>query len=288
MRKAYAMPLHAVVFVALSLLMALSQQANAQAEPEVEVPNRPIWEAGLSAAGISSPAYPGAVETVRNGILLPWFVYRGPIFRAEGGTVGARLVKTKAIEFDVGFAAALGASSDDVEARRGMPDLGFQFEFGPRARFNLARPSPDSLIRLDLPLRGVFEINDGIKQRGVSFEPRLSYDERNLAGGFGVTASVSTVFGDRKFNDFLYGVPAEFATTTRPAYRGKAGLIATRLQLSVSHRLGNDVRLFAFARHDLSGNSANRDSPLHLTNGGTSYGLGFVWTIGRSSTMSAD
>ena len=264
----------------------------AQAEPDVEGKNRPVWEAGLAAIGAGSPAYPGASERVSRAIALPWFVYRGEVFRADGGTFGARVVKSQAVELDIGFAGALGASSDDVEVRKGMPDLGFQFEFGPRARFALATPTPDSVVRLEVPLRAVLEFKNGVKQRGATFEPRLSYANRELGGafgpGWGLTASASVVIGDRKLNQYLYGVDAAFATPTRKAYSAKSGIVSPRLQIALSHKLNNDVRLFGFTRYDFSGSSANKDSPLHVKNGGASFGLGAVWTIGRSSEMAGN
>lgn len=257
--------------------------AHAQAEPEVDVPNRPLWEAGVAGIGLSSPAYPGAEDRVSRGLVVPWFIYRGPVFRADGGTVGARVVRTPTVEFDVGFAGALGASSEDVKVREGMPDLGFQFEFGPRVRWNVARPSSDSVVRVELPVRAVFEAKGGLTHRGYAVEPRLSYADRDIGNGFGITASIGAVYGDRKFNEYLYGVPREFATRSRSAYAAKSGLITPRAQVSLSHRLTDDVRLFSFVRHDFSGSGANTDSPLHIKNGGTSFGLGLVWTLGRSS-----
>jgi len=257
------------------------------AEFEVAGNNRPLWEAGVAGFALGGPAYPGAADNVNRTIVVPWFIYRGPILRAAGGTVGARVMKTETFEFDVGFAAALGASSDDVAIRRGMPDLGFQFEFGPRARINLLRPTPDSVVRLDLPLRGVFEAKDGINARGISFEPRLSYADRNIGGGFGLTATAGAVFGDRKYTEFLYGVPNAFANANRPAYQAKAGLITTRLQFALTRQITPDVVVFGFARHDFSGNSANSDSPLHLKDGGTTFGLGVTWALGKSSEKGA-
>lgn len=273
---------------ALACGALLSAQVFAQTLPDTEGANRPLWEAGISGVGVSSPAYPGAEDRVSRGLALPWFVYRGPIFRADGDTVGARVVKTRTVEFDIGFAAALGASSDDVSVRQGMPDLGFQFEFGPRMRVNLARPTEDSIVRLDLPLRGVFEVDGGIRQRGVTFEPRLSYADRNIGGGWGVIASVGAVIGDRRVNEFLYGVPTEFATPTRAAYQAKSGMITPRVQFSVTHSLTEDLRFFLFTRYDFAGSGANRDSPLHVSDGGASYGLGAIWTLGRSARKAAD
>ena len=67
--------------------------------------------------------------------------YGKPVLRADGGSVGARVVKTRDVEFAIGFAGALSAKSRDVSVRQGMPDLGYMVEFGPRVRFNLARPT---------------------------------------------------------------------------------------------------------------------------------------------------
>ena len=266
----------------------LSSTANAQTEPDVETRDRPLWEAGVAGIGLSSPAYPGAADRSQRGLVIPWLIYRGPVFRVDGGTAGARVVKTEKVEFDIGFAGALGASSDDVELRKGMPDLGFLFEFGPRMRLNVARPSPNSVVRLDLPLRGVFEAEGGVNHRGFAFEPRIAYENREITPGWGLSASASVAIGDRKFNEYLYGVPTLFATPTRAGYTAKPGVITPRIQLTLSHKLTKDLRFFFFARSDFSGSGANRDSPLHVSNQGTSLGLGAVWTLGRSTQTQKD
>lgn len=275
----------------LALSITFSVTAFAQAEPDVESANRPVWEAGIAAFGGGSPAYPGAKERVSRAIALPWFVYRGDVFRADSGTFGARVAKLETVELDIGFAGALGASSDDVEVRKGMRDLGFQFEFGPRVRINMARPTENSVVRLELPLRAVFEAKDGIKHRGIAFEPRISYANREIGGGWGpgwgLTGSASVMVGDKKVNGYLYGVEPIFTTPTRNAYSAKSGIITPRAQVALSYKINNDVRLFGFTRYDFAGSSANKDSPLHIKDGGASFGLGAVWTIGRSATMAS-
>jgi outer membrane scaffolding protein for murein synthesis (MipA/OmpV family) len=72
------------------------------------------------------------------------------------------------------------------------------------------------------------------------------------------------IYGDQQFNQYLYGVPSEYATSSRSAYTAKAGLITPRAQLTLSHKLNSDVRMFAFSRTDFSGKGVNTDSPLHL------------------------
>lgn len=81
---------------------------------------------------------------------------------ADGGTFVARVAKTREVEFDLGFAGAVGARSRNVTVRQGMPALGYFIESGPRVRFNLAPPTSDPRVRLEVPLRGVFELKDGL------------------------------------------------------------------------------------------------------------------------------
>ena len=262
--------------------------SHAQSEPNVEGVQKPLWEAGLAGFGLTGPAYPGAADDVARGLVLPWFVYRGPVWRAAGGTVGARVAKNAFAEFDIGLSGALRASSDDVKVRSGMPELGFLLEFGPRAKLNLARPSQDSVVRLELPLRGVFEFNSGVNYRGLTFEPKLTYDNRDLGRGWGFSGSLGLIYGDQQFNQYLYGVSSQYATSSRSASTAKAGLITPRAQLTLSHKLNEDVRMFAFSRTDFSGKGVNSDSPLHLQERGTTLGLGIIWTIGRSSQMVND
>ena len=262
--------------------------SHAQSEPNVEGVQKPLWEAGLAGFGLTGPAYPGAADDVARGLVLPWFVYRGPVWRAAGGTVGARVTKNAFAEFDIGLSGALRASSEDVKVRSGMPELGFLLEFGPRAKLNLARPSQDSVVRLELPLRGVFEFNSGVNYRGLTFEPKLTYDNRDLGRGWGFSGSLGLIYGDQHFNQYLYGVSSQYAPSSRSAYTAKAGLITPRAQLTLSHKLNEDVRMFAFSRTDFSGKGVNSDSPLHLQERGNTLGLGLIWTIGRSSQMVND
>lgn len=270
------------------LSLSIFSVAYAQTEPDVEGVQKPLWEAGLAGFGLTGPAYPGAEDDVGRALALPWFIYRGPVWRAAGGTIGARVAKNAFAEFDIGLGGALRASSEDVNVREGMPDLGFLLEFGPRAKLNLARPSQESAVRLELPLRGVFEFNSGVYYRGLAFEPKLTYDNRDLGRGWGFSGSVGLIYGDQTFNQYLYGVPSQYATTSRSAYTAKAGLITPRAQLTLSHKLNEDVRMFAFTRTDFAGKGVNSSSPLHLQDQGTSVGAGLIWTLGRSSQMVSD
>jgi outer membrane scaffolding protein for murein synthesis (MipA/OmpV family) len=243
----------------------------------------PLWEAGLLGGVATSPSYPAAADRTARALVLPYLVYRGEVLRADRSGFGARLAHTDNLEFDVGFAASLPARSTDTEARREMPDLGTLIEFGPRLKMTLARLGPASRVRLEVPLRTVLEFNNGLHGQGVVFEPELIYETRDVGvAGWSMSASGSVVVGDRKLNNYFYGVAPQFATSTRAAYEAQAGLIATRLALSTSKDLNADVRVFGFVRLESYAGAANQSSPLHRQSSGASVGLALAWTLGRS------
>jgi outer membrane protein len=247
-----------------------------------QTPALPLWELGAFAGFAGTPAYPGSADRASRALVLPIFVYRGEVFRAERGNVGARLFSNDDAELDVGFAASLPATSDDLTSRKGMSDLGTLVEFGPRVKFTLARPAPGTRVRLELPLRAVLEFNGGVRQQGYAFEPELGLEVRDVGDGWSLGASASLVFGDKDLNSYFYGVPAPYATVARPAFDAQAGLIMSRWGLNVAKNLAPDVRVFGFVRHELLDGSANKASPLFQQSTGTSIGVGLLWTLARS------
>ena len=243
----------------------------------------PLWEAGVFGGAASTPAYPGADSRTSRALVIPYLIYRGEVLRSDRGGIGARVFRTADLELDVGFAGSLPANAKDTGARQGMSDLGTLVEFGPRIKWTLARPSPGSQLRLELPVRAVLEFNSGINGQGVAFEPELIHETRNIAGGWGLSASGSLVWGDRKLNNYFYGVTPPFANTNRPAFDAQSGLIATRLSVSTSKDITPDVRVFGFVRFESYSGAANLASPLHLASNGSSVGVGMAWTLGRST-----
>lgn len=244
---------------------------------------QPLWEAGIIGGVVSTPAYPGSRDRSSRALASPLFIYRGKIFRSDESGIGAQLVRSEAVQFDIGFAASLPAKSDDVTARAGMPNLGTLVEFGPRVKVTLARPGKESKIRLDLPLRRVLEVHSGVRGQGWAFEPKLVYEMRDPDKRWNFDAHVGLVVGDRKINGYLYDVAPQYATAARPAYEARSGLMLVRAGASASRKINPDLRLFGFVRLDSYSQSANADSPLMLDKkSGVSAGVGMAWTFARS------
>ena len=249
-------------------------------------PTQPLWELGAFGAAYSQQAYPGADKQVNGAIALPYFIYRGKYFRADRNALGIRALKTPTVEVDIGVSGAFGSSSDDIDARRGMPDLGTLVEFGPRLKWDLG-PALGGRWQAEFPLRGVFDLSDGAANRGVAFEPELQY-ERAGAGGWRYSTGVSAVFANRKLADTFYGVAPRYATPDRPAYTAESGLVAWRLSLSASRQLAPDWRLFAFARLQSVAGAANKASPLVRQTTGATVGVGVAYTWAQSDRPAVD
>ena len=265
-------------------LLLLATPAHAQSAGQA---NLPLWEFGLGAAALTTPAYPGADDRTSRLLPVPYLLYRGEVLRADQSGIGTRLFRSDRLEFDVGLAGALPSDSDDVDARSGMPDLGALFEFGPRLKIRVADIDRYSRLRAELPLRAVIEARGGLRRQGWTFEPKLAYETRGERGLWTVEANVSAVFADQRLNRYFYEVQPQYATTSRPAYGADAGLLLTRVGLFATRQLNPDLRLFGFVRVESYAGSANRDSPLHLRSTGTSAGIGFAWTLARSSRRAA-
>lgn len=262
----------------------LVMPAIALAQPRSELP---LWEVGAFGLAVSQLAYPGAAEHVNRGLALPYLIYRGEFLRVDRGSAGIRALKTPTFELDVGVAASFGSSSDDVEARRGMPDLGTLVEFGPRLKWHLGPGPGGGRLSAEFPLRGVFDLNDGLAHKGMVFEPKLIF-ERRARGGWSYGTSASVLWSDRRLADTFYGVAPIHATPGRASYVAGGGLLAWRLSAEVSRRLSPDLRLFVFARADTVAGAANETSPLVQRKTGASAGLGLAYTWKRSTTRAAD
>jgi len=247
----------------------------------------PRWEIGAAALGVSQQAYPGSDQQVQRGLLLPYFIYRGQWLRADNDSVGLRGVRTENFELDVGLAGAFGSNSNDIEARRGMPNLGTLVEFGPRAKWKLGAAPANGRWIVELPLRAVLDLSDSLAHRGWSLEPKLVY-QRRADNAWRYNVAVSAIIADSKLANTFYGVAPPFATAGRNAYVAQPGLVAWRLSTSFTRSLGRDWRLLAFVRVDNVAGSANRDSPLQRQSTGWSTGIGVSYTWMRSSEPGSD
>lgn len=274
--------------VTVSALHAEELSEAAMYSPQHAAVNLPLWEAGLIGGGITQPAYPGADERASLLLGLPYMIYRGEYLRVDRNTVGVRAIRAGRTELDIGFAASLRSRAEDIEARRGMDDLGMLLEFGPRLKIMLGQSADGkSDSRIQIPVRGVFDANDHMRYRGIAYELQWVAD-MELPADWSATSNLGAVFGDQQLADTFYRVTPAEATAVRPAYDAKSGLIALRATLWASRLLTPDVRFFSYLRFDSVAVAANRDSPLVRRETGWTLGIGLAWTLAYSERQARD
>jgi hypothetical protein len=282
-----------LLFAAAVLSLASARPAQAQDEVPVapsdaSTLHEPValWEAGLVGIGAYQPAYPGADKNIARARLLPYAVYRGSVLRLDDGGVGVRAFRTPRFEWEASGTAAFGSSANQVKVREGMPSIGTLAEIGPALKINLGDlldPRREARkTRLELPVRAVFEASHGVRHEGWTFEPRLTHTAWE-SGSASVVLSASTLFGDRRLNHLFYGVDSAYATPDRPQYDAKAGLVATRLGVSLRHRISSTVRLQWFAQVESVAGAANEDSPLVRKKEDAGFGVSLVWGAWHSA-----
>ncbi len=259
--------------------------AESRSEP------KPRWEIGLTAGGGLVPDYPAADEYHGVGLVLPYAVYRGSIFRAgEGGIARGRFLRNPRYEFDVSLGGSFPADSDRNDARRGMPDLDFLLELGPRLKIKLADLTPRSRLSLQLPVRAVLSVSlSQIRYRGIVFNPRLAYTRADLfKTGTRFRATLGPVFATEPFMDYFYEVEPRFSTPSRATFRAKAGYLGAKMTLGARLPLSKRVTLIGAANIGYYTGATNDGSPLFRDKLNAGVGLGLIWSIFHSKKPAID
>ncbi|MDP6344058.1 MAG: MipA/OmpV family protein, partial [Alphaproteobacteria bacterium] len=193
---------------------------------------KPLFELGLLGGVGYLPDYPAAGESRGNGIVLPYLAYRGEFIRSDDkGFIRGRLIHSRDLELDISLSGSLKADSDDNDDRRGMPDLDYLAEFGPRLQWTVARAARWAKIDLELPLRAVFSTDlSDIDHQGFLAQPEIAYQHDNfLDTGARVKLGLSAIFADEDLQDYFYEVPVRFATARRRTYDADGGYLGSRL-----------------------------------------------------------
>jgi outer membrane scaffolding protein for murein synthesis (MipA/OmpV family) len=287
-----------VVAIALGAALAASALAQETAadtagatEPTRPKEPLPLWEIGLVGIAAYQPAYPGSDQDLARVRVLPFGIYRGSLIHADGNGIGLRAFRSPRFEWDVSGSGSFGSSANKVHAREGMPSIGTLVEIGPAAKINLgdlvdSKREP-RLTQLELPVRAVFDVSHHFEHRGVTFEPRLSHTAWT-GPQFALVVSASALVGDRTLNQLYYGVDAPYATADRPAYDAHAGLIATRLNASLRHRISSTLRLQYFAQVETVRGAANEASPLVRSKQDAGLGVSLIWGVWHSDASGVE
>jgi len=249
-------------FICLLLLTTWNSWSNTHLHRVLS--SKPLYELGVVGGYGYVPDYPASNQGRMRYLLFPIFRYRGLRFRSdEEDSARARIFLHPHYGIDLNATGSFPAYSQDNKARKGMPDLDWMGEFGPRIYFFLHR-SDKFWWRLFFPARFGYSTDfSSITERGMVFAQSMNFryffdDTKFNSITFAVTRSYAT----EKFQDYYFEVAEKFSNAQRPAYKATGGYLSTSAGLAFIHEK-NQIGLYAGLGMSSFKGAANSGSPLH-------------------------
>lgn len=264
-------------FASAALVAVLSASAAAA--------EKPLWELGAGVGVLHFPAYRGSDEGKQWVLPVPYVIYRGEFLKADRKGIRGTFFDSERAELNLSLAASPPVSSDDVEAREGMPDLRPTVEIGPSLDVELWKADDESRrLGVRLPLRVGVTLEGNPRSTGWQFTPQLNFDWRDPADLHGWTLGLvaGPIFGDRRQHRYFYEVDPRFATAARPAYEAHGGYAGTQFLAALWKRYPS-WWIGGFVRYDNLAGATFNDSPLVKTRHYFAAGLAAIWLIGESA-----
>lgn len=259
--------------------MALCIPALCHAQAPLEVPQ---WEFGLGVVPLSIPHYRGSDERSLYVLPFPYFVYRGPLLKAD--REGARLdfIRADRLRVDLSASAGPPSRSSDGGARADMPKLDATIELGAALKVLLWQ-SPESrqAVSINLPIRAAFATDlTFLEPIGWIASPNVSYQ---IVGtrGWQTGVTMGPLFATERYHDYFYEVAPQYATATRPTYDASGGYSGSFARLTLSKRYAR-FWVGAFVRYDNLRGAVFEDSPLVRQDYSFMWGAGIAWVFAQS------
>jgi outer membrane scaffolding protein for murein synthesis (MipA/OmpV family) len=265
-----------VAYAALAVAALVAVPASA---------DKPLWEFGLGLGVLSFNDYRGADTTHVYALPLPYFIYRGTLFKADREGVRSLLFNQDRVELNLSVNATTPVRNDS--ARAGMPDLRSTLEIGPQLQVHLWR-STDARVKLDLrvPVRAAFTVQADPRYVGLFVAPNISLDIAQLRGedGWKLGLLAGPLFANQRYDAYFYTVAPQYATATRAAYDAPGGYAGAQVLAALTRRFPS-YWIGAYVRHDTLSGASFADSPLVKRDSYWSAGVGIAWIIKQSTQM---
>jgi len=212
----------------------------------------PIIELGIGLAGADLPHYRGSNQRRSYYAPFPYIRYEGKRLKINRDGGQFYFFENPEIKIDLSAALAPPVYSRENDARSGMDDLDPVIELGPRLQFAIYEsPGGRFAVSAAFPLRMAFATDIiNTDRAGAVFSPYILF---HLNHSLDFDLSAGPIWGDERYNDYIYEVEEKYAAPNRPAYDAKGGYSGSRITFSTGRRY--DGYWFGFfARYDsLSG-----------------------------------
>lgn len=267
------------VLSGLTLGALLSLSLPAAADPADQTESDPKMEFGLVLVAQAAADYRGS-EHYRPYLLpLPYFLYQGPVFKADRDGVRGDFWSGKRLQFNLSVDGSLNGNSDDNEARRGMPELESALEVGPSLNIRLTGDNFQEGWSLRLPVRAVVTLaRDGLDHIGYVFGPRVSWRQPDAYAGWRTSFTAGALFADRDYHAYFYDVAQPYVTPERPFYRADSGYSGSFVRFTL-YKPWHKWRFGVSLRYDYLEGAEFMDSPLVEVEHYSSISFGLVRSL---------
>jgi hypothetical protein len=200
--------------------------------------------------------------------------------------VRTHLLRRDRIKLDLNFGANFSASSDDIDARSGMPNLDLLLEMGPELEFQFEPEPFGGKMFMALQARGAASL-DGLNPdwRGMVYSTEFTF--KRLFQNSEFTLKLTPEWASEAYMDFFYSVAPAYVTPERPAYEAANGYLGTRLSLTLKHAISRKFDIVGGLRFGFYKGSANADSPLFTQQTTSGVMLALVWKFWASERRAA-
>ncbi|MGA9852079.1 MAG: MipA/OmpV family protein [Gammaproteobacteria bacterium] len=266
------------------MLCALAPVLACAAEPDAQTASQ--LDIGIGVGAVRFPYYPGAAEDRTLLLPFPYIVYRSRYLDVNHDQVRGKLFSGQRLSLEVDFSGAVAVPSNDVRERQGMPDLDWIGEAGPALRYHVwGNDAGSARLDLVLPLRVAVSAHAlTLHHRGYVAAPRLElgYQIGEDEHAFNIESSLSALYGNRDYFQYIYDVMPQYATAERPVYAASGGYGGYTLEVGGSLHRGDMVYGSFISYTDLTGASFTA-SPLVSRTHEMTFGVMAAWIFKRSS-----
>lgn len=280
----------AILLVLSSFLPGANSSGLAAEAPSEN--KKPLWEVGLYNSAMVFPHYRGSDDQMYYFLALPYFIYRGKIFKADRDGLKGIFFKSERVESNIslsGYPPVIG----DNEAREGMAKLGALFGIGPELKWYFNNRKATNPLYLATAVHAVssldFDAGWATAFQGLRYSANLIYRNntffRKNGSFFGVNAGL--YYADSSLNNYFYGVEQQDVRADRPYYRSAGGHSGHSVHAYVIYGLSDVLGLGLFGRWDNVRQAVYHDSPLIRLNDTYTGGISLIWKIAESKKLVA-
>lgn len=239
----------------------------------------PLWEYGAGFGYVRYAQYPASSQYSDLALPFPTFQYRGKVIRADDRE-GARAYFLKSDNWYVELSGAGYPSLDSSknDARSGMETIPWMLLLGPQLVYQLS-DNTDLRLSVFQATSTDFKMTrfSGNTQR-IQLAHRIRQEQTQ--GNLFMTLNS----GSQEFMSVFFDVPDQYATSQRPFYDARAGLLGYHISYFQSWNKGRAAFYFGgdVSKYDIS---VNRQSPLHKSDTNMTYLVGFTYRLGESEKL---